>query len=202
MFVLGTDAGWVPAEADAGPWIMEQAGDGPRIHFTPGTQSAACSPSFSVVPGLKYRITFRLYATDGPQSTYLRIMSTALYAPNIINDGAPNKVFTGFMDAGTVTPTNQWIDLTYDWVAPAGSSYASLHVYHWAGVASDLYCQGVKCVPYAGTGQWGADVTGANTSNDTNNVAGVPAVTIATVVPTGFKLFINSGSRSYSLQAI
>lgn len=50
--------------------------------------------------------------------------------------------------------------------------------------------------------QVGADVTGQNTANNTNNVAGVSASTIASVVPSGFKLFINSGNRSYSIQAI
>lgn len=50
--------------------------------------------------------------------------------------------------------------------------------------------------------QVGADVTGSNTANNTNNVASVPATTIASVVPNGYKLYINSGSRSYSIQAI
>lgn len=116
-FVLGTDAGWVKAQSDAQQvWIMEQSPDGPRIHFTAGTNDGACSPTFAVVPGQKYRINFRLYTTGGSQATYLRLASQALYAPNITSDnasfdGSTGKTLVGFMESGSVGPPNQWVDL-------------------------------------------------------------------------------------------
>lgn len=46
------------------------------------------------------------------------------------------------------------------------------------------------------------DVTSANTSNDTSYVSGVPSSVIASVVPTGYKLIINNGTKTYSIEAI
>jgi len=62
--------------------------------------------------------------------------------------------------------------------------------------------QSVAVEPYVASAQYGSDVTGSNTANDTNNVDGVPSSTIASVVPAGYKLFINSGAREYDFVAV
>lgn len=206
-FVLGTDAGWVKAQADAArTWLMELSPDAPRIHFQGGTIDGACSPSFSVTAGSKYKVTYRVYAGAGPQATYMRIASQALQAANVTCDGgsfdgSTSPHIVGFMENGSISPVGQWLNYSYDWTCPTGDNFASVMIYHW-GAASELYCQGISVIPYAGVAQWGADQTSSNTSADTSAVAGVPATTIANVVPNGYKLFINSGSRSYSITAI
>jgi hypothetical protein len=78
--------------------------------------------------------------------------------------------------------------------------YASLLVYQ-TGTAT-VGITHVVAQDYAATGQWGADVTGSNTSNDTSFVSGVPSSTIASVVPTGYRLVINNGNKTYSFEAI
>lgn len=50
--------------------------------------------------------------------------------------------------------------------------------------------------------QAGSDVTGENTALNTQNVGSTPASVISSVVPNGYKLIINSGSRTYSLTAV
>jgi Tfp pilus assembly protein PilX len=70
--------------------------------------------------------------------------------------------------------------------------------YGTSNVNANAWFDGVSLVDTTG----GADVTSANTSNDTSYVSGVPSSTIASVVPTGYKLYINSGSKSYSIEAI
>lgn len=153
-FVLGTDTGWVAAQSGAShSWIMEQSPDAPRIHFPTGTTDGACSPSFSVTPGRKYKVTYRIYAGTGTQSTYLRLASQALYAPNITADGGSfdgstsRHMANGFMEAGIIG-ANLWTNISYDWTCPAGDNYASVMVYHWGGTC-DSYCQGISVIPYA-----------------------------------------------------
>jgi hypothetical protein len=94
------------------------------------------------------------------------------------------------------TPT----EYSYDWTCDAGIHAAAMNLYNVS--SADLACASVSCVPYAASGQWGADVTGSNTSNDTSFVSGVPSSVIASVVPTGYKLIINNGTKTYSIEAI
>lgn len=63
---------------------------------------------------------------------------------------------------------------------------------------ANVWFDGVSLVDTTG----GADVTSVNTSNDTSFVSGVPSGIIASVVPTGYKLYINNGNKSYSIEAI
>jgi hypothetical protein len=190
-FILGDMQGW----GNSG-FVYGSDGFGPRIYSSNG---AAISPSFAVVPGQKYRLNYNVYGNPGVGGIYLRIAYEATYFPFI----TPNVNYLDLLaDASRPSATAPTI-FAYDWTCPAGMFYASMAIYAGAlGGTSDLACKYVSCIPYAATGQWGADVTGSNTSNDTNNVSGVPASTIAEVVPTGFKLFINNGDRSYSIQAI
>lgn len=48
----------------------------------------------------------------------------------------------------------------------------------------------------------GADVTGSNTAYNTLNVGSTTASTIAGVIPNSTKIFLNSGSRTYSITAV
>lgn len=50
--------------------------------------------------------------------------------------------------------------------------------------------------------QAGADVTAQNTSANTTNVGTTPSSTVASVIPSAGKLYINSGSRQYSITAV
>jgi hypothetical protein len=188
-FILGNMQGWVPNGFAYGADSF-----GPRIYSgAPGSGSGVQSPSFSVVPGQKYRFRYKVYNGSGSGGIFLRVIVNAAYSANIGNGSS-----TDFIGGGSVTTTPTIY--SYDWTCPAGANYASMVMYCIGG--SDLACEYVSCVPYAAAGQWGADVTGANTSNDTSNVDGIPSSTIASVIPTGYKLFINNGSRSYSIQAV
>ncbi|WP_213805764.1 hypothetical protein [Granulicella sp. dw_53] len=190
-FVLGTLQGW----ANAG-FSYSVDGFGPRIYAS-GSSGASCfSPSFAVVPGQKYRLNYDVYNGSGAGGIYLRMAWNSSRLDNISDFGTGNV--QDFVASGSIpnTPTVY----SFDWTCPAGQFYASMNIY--AVGASDLACKYVSCIPYAASGQWGSDVTGANTSHDTSNVSGVPASTIAQVVPTGYKLYINNGARSYSLQAV
>jgi hypothetical protein len=197
-FILGTMQGWVPNGFSYGTDSF-----GPRIYSPAnGNPSGAQSPSFAVIPGQKYRLSYKVYNGSGSGGIYLRIGFQPTYAANVAIAGTETNLtlpgYNDFIGAGSVTTTPTVY--SYDWTCPAGAFYASMVMYCIG--ASDLACQYVSCIPYAATGQWGADVTHENTSADTSAVDGVPSSTIASVVPTGYKLFINNGSRSYSIQAI
>jgi hypothetical protein len=202
-FPLGTLQGWILNPATGATATLGSDSFGQRAYMAGGVGAYMFSPSFSVVPGSKYRIVYTAYNGSNSGGIFFRIawQKSATQPANVVPAGTgPTTVpgFNDFLGGGSVTtaPTAY----NYDWVAPAGINYASLAVY--AVGASDLAIQSVAVEPYVATGQYGADVTSTNTSNDTNNVDGVPSTTIASVVPSGFKLFINSGARTYSIQAI
>ncbi|MCU1251540.1 MAG: hypothetical protein JWQ49_4569 [Edaphobacter sp.] len=191
-FILGNTQGW-----QIGGFTYQPNGGAQRI-FSPANIGSAFSPSFGVVPGQKYRVTFLLYNGSGSGGVYLRIAYSATYLSVVQPIGGNVNNFTDLMANGSVTFTPTVY--SYDWVCPTGQNYASIAVYAAGG--SDLACQYVTCTPYGATGQWGADVTHQNTSADTSAVDGVPSSTIASVIPNGYKLYINNGSRSYSIQAV
>ncbi|WP_433963672.1 carbohydrate binding domain-containing protein [Tunturiibacter gelidiferens] len=203
-FSLGTLQGWVLNPA--APFTLGSDSFGQRA-FVPGGIGVGggfmFSPAFQVNPGAKYRITYTVYHGSGSGGIFLRVawQPGSSQPANVIPGGTgstSNPGFQDFLANGSVTSSP--VAMAFDWTAPAGANFASLALY--AIGASDLAVQSVACVPYAATGQFGADVTGSNTSNDTSHVDGVPSTTIASVVPTGFKLEINSGARLYSLTAI
>jgi hypothetical protein len=193
-FVLGTAQGWQLFNFTYGVDTF-----GPRI-FTGQPNSFAFSPAFQVVPGNKYRMIYSAYGNaGGTGGNFLRVAWQSTQTQVVQPE---NGFFFDFLSNGQVSTDGPHLQV-YDWVAPAGANYASMCVY--AAISpgtSDMALQYVQCIPYASAGQWGADVTNQNTSADTSSVDGVPASTIAQVVPTGFKLFINNGARSYSIQAV
>ncbi len=201
-FVLGNTQGWGTVSTGAGNWAFNNGAAGPEIQIVGGTDRSdgVVSPTFSVVPGAKYRVTFTASCSGGTQSVYFRISATAGNIANIQSSSSGVTV-QDFLAGGSIA-VDTMTDYAYDWTCPAGLNYASLNVYAWNNSNAWLHLHKVSCVPYGATGQWGADVTGSNTSADTSSVDGVPSSTIASVVPTGYKLFINSGTRSYSIQAV
>jgi hypothetical protein len=202
-FPLGTLQGWVLNPTAGATATLGSDSFGQRAYLPGGVGAYMFSPSFSVVPGSKYRIIYNVYNGSGSGGIFLRVawQKSATQPANVNPGGSPETTPTGYHDfIGGATVTTTPTAYNYEWVAPAGINYASLAVY--AVGASDLAIQSVAVEPYVATGQFGADVTGSNTANDTNNVDGVPSTTIAAVVPSGFKLFINSGARTYSIQAI
>jgi hypothetical protein len=193
-FVLGNMQGW-----GGGGFTYGTDSFGNRIYAPPGVGSAF-SPSFQVVPGAQYRLNFCVYNGTGSGGVYLRIAwqpgYTAFVSP--VGDSTTNPGYEDFLSNSSVTTTPTVY--SYNWTCPAGVNYASMCLYDISG--SDLACQYVSCIPFAAAAQYGADVTSQNTSADTSAVDGVPSSTIAQVVPTGYKLYINSGARSYSITAI
>jgi hypothetical protein len=190
-FVLGNLQGWLVNKMTYGTDSF-----GVRM-YGPGNSGAyAFSPAFQVVPGAKYRMNYTVYNGSGSGGIYLRIAWQSAQTTSNVFPASNN--YYDFAANVSVGNSPNYDD--YDWVAPAGALFASMCVY--AVGASDLAVQSLACIPYAATGQWGADVTGNNTSNDTSNVDGVPSTTIASVVPAGYKLYINSGARQYDFVAV
>lgn len=203
-FVLGNMTGWL-----TGGFTYAADGFGPRIYAPANNPGAGCAtPAFQIVPGAKYKFVYTCYNGSGAGGIYFRLAwqgKTTTIPANVIAGGsAPGAGYVDFLASGSVTtsPTGYVYDGVngLGWTAPAGAYYASMYIYDIAG--SDLACQKLECFPYVAVGQYGADITSGNTSNDTNHVDGVPSSTIAQVVPTGFELFINNGARQYSFQAL
>jgi hypothetical protein len=193
-FVLGTTQGWQLVEFTYGSDSF-----GPRIYSNGQPNASAGSPAFQVTPGNKYRMVYKAYGNGGSGGDYLRVAWQSTQG-QVVVPGTGN--YFDFFANGTVSTSGPFAQ-AFDWVAPAGANYASMWVYAaYNGLTSDVALQYVQCLPYVAVSQWGADVTSSNTSADTSSVDGIPASTIAQVIPTGYKLFINSGSRTYSIQAI
>jgi hypothetical protein len=192
-FILGNVDGWATA-------IGTIVYDAPNKVALLNGNSEASSPSFNTVPGQKYRFTFTCWAAVGAQATYLRVYGAGQYAPNILNISGDYAYFLDLLTPpGSSIPTGP-TTFTYDWTCPANIFYCSLALA--TATSTNLAISRVIAQDYGASGEWGADVTSTNTANDTNNVSGVPSSTIAQVVPTGYRLFINNGSRSYSFQAV
>jgi hypothetical protein len=160
------------------------------------------SPTFAIQPGNKYRFTFNAAVArsgSGSSTFYLRVYWGDHYSPNITDFIAGSS--TGLLDfvSNSDLPTG-FTAHTFDWTAPSGASFASLSAF--ASGADTLVLKNAVAQDYAAAAQWGADVTGSNTSADTAAVSGVPAQVIANVVPNGFKVILNTGNRTYSIQAI
>jgi hypothetical protein len=185
-FLLGSLAGWLSIGV-FDPGI-------PGLKITGGQYGF--SPTFAVQPGNKYRFSFTgQVIADGTRVIYHRLAFGSAYQPVL----DPNVVgYVDFLAGGNIN--NGVTTYSYDWTCPGGIHYAGLDVYQ-LGTAVVGYSH-IVAQDYAAAGQWGADVTGQNTANDTSFVSGVPSGVIATVVPTGYRLFINSGSKSYSIEAI
>lgn len=201
-FVLGSIQGWTDHNgATPVGWSLGSDSYGQRVYSAPNNPTGGLglvSPTFSVIPGQKYKITFRDYSANGAGGIWYRIYFSANYTKNICANTPAHDSYD-FLANWYISSPGPRSD-PFDWTCPDGVHYASLAVYNTGN--GDLSVQYLSCVPYAGVAQWGADVTGQNTSNDTSFVSGVPSGTIANVIPNGYRLYINSGSRSYSIQAI
>jgi hypothetical protein len=192
-FILGNLDGW---QTDSAYYY----GPDKSLVLPPGH---AFSPTFAVQMGNKYRITIRgAMAVDGTRLLYHRIFWGNGYVPNL-SDGSTG-VFLGYQDflaAGDMN--NAWTIYTYDWTCPKdgnNASYASIALYQLGTATAEFSHVGVQ--DYSAAAQWGADITGQNTSNNTNNVGSTPAGTVASVIPAGNRVYINSGSRAYSLTSL
>jgi hypothetical protein len=153
-FLLGNIDGWVGIQGVGGSYDAD-----PSIYFAPS--SASCSPSFSVVPGDSYMISFRGWSVGGTQQTFFRITGNATHSPNILPASAAyshdllggGSIFVGSKPGQTYS---------YPWTCPAGVYFASLSIYNLGDQA--MAVGSVSCVPYAGVKEWGADVTLTNTA--------------------------------------
>jgi hypothetical protein len=191
-----TASGLVPSS-----WSYGTGAFGTRVHSDGPGGDGLFSPNFTVVPGQKYRMIYYLYKTTGFGGIYMRLGESTSSDPTIkinINDPSSSWTYGDFLPNVDI-PTTPTL-YAFDWVAPSNIHQVSMGIYNIS--TADLNAQYLACIPYAGVNQWGADVTENNTSNDTQFVGGVPSSTIASVVPTGYKLFINSGNRTYSIQAL
>jgi hypothetical protein len=191
-FILGNLDGWNVAGA------YFSSGNGGLVLPSGGH---AFSPTFAVQRGNKYRITIRgAVAVDGTRAIYHRIFWGNAYAPNITDQPVPGYLgYLDFLAGGNMN--NDWTIYTYDWLCPDdgnNASFATLALYQ-LGTAIPVFSH-VGAQDYSAAAQWGADITGLNTSNNTNNVSTTPASTVAGVIPDGKTLFLNAGSRAYSFR--
>lgn len=174
---------------------------GPPININVPEDGYAITQSFQVIPGQSYQFQFDGgVGVDGTRVIYHRVYFSSLYSPNVSDvQTVPGYVgYQDFLAAGNMN--NAATTYTYYWTCPAGVYCASL-----AGIqigSALIYFTRFIAIDFGASAQWGSDVTGTNTSNDTSHVDGVPSATIAQVVPTGYELFINNGSREYSFQAV
>jgi hypothetical protein len=178
-FLLGNIKGW------SGTAVYGSGG----LLIPGGSSAFGVSPTFSVVPGHKYRITFTGQTVgSGTITAVQRIIYSATYSPNITS---PPYLDLDFSAPLTSTSTTY----TYDWTCPAGVYFASLAVYQ-LGTAELLYT-GVAVYDYAAAAEWGADVTSANTSANTSAVGTLPvSVITGTINPGGGIDFDNPGNTN------
>jgi hypothetical protein len=144
---------------------------GPIAYRAPsyGGDGGLFSPSFSIIPGRKYHLTYRVYNGSGDGGIYLRLAWQATQADNVFPvNGTTGTSVPGYIDVFAGSIPNNPTDYTYEFTAPAGAYFASMMVYNIG--SSDLALSYLSCVPYGATGQYGADVTGSNTANNTSNV--------------------------------
>jgi hypothetical protein len=180
-FILGNDQGWSYITSTARTGLGSYDSANRRIVLAGALLESAATQSFQVVPGQKYRVTFDLAADNGTAaSVYMRVTYSDTYSLNIPEGGGFQ---TDFFSGGTISTARS--TYTYDWTSPAGVSNASLIVYNWTGGTSSIEIYGITCTPYGATNQWGADVTGLNTANNTNNVGDRSADDVANTVLAG-----------------
>jgi hypothetical protein len=117
----------------------------------------ADSPTFAVIPGQTYTLTFTGISFSGTQSVTHRIYAGPTYAANMYDPNSYQDFYSGSL--GTTLTTH-----TYTWTCPAGQYYASAAVYQ-LGTAQMLYTS-IFCTPWA---------------TDTVYVNGVPSGSISPI---------------------
>lgn len=134
------------------------------------------SPSFPVIPGQKYRVTFTGQNTQPfAQSVYHRIAGSGVRAANI-DPNATGNYLHDFLSGGSLVPART--TYTYDWTCPTGIYFASLAMYETG--AAQLGYTNVSVQDYAGAGEWGIG-NGSGTAGDTVYVNGVPSPSISPI---------------------
>jgi hypothetical protein len=177
-FILNNAQGWflIGASYDvgsgAGSW-------NDRILISPSNLGGnfAASPVFSVVGGATYMITVTGFYGDVPVS------------PNPVmrvNYGSASTGLQGWASSSSYTTIylpfayNFENNYSFEWVCPGGL-FASIQICTNGTTGGNIYLEGVTCVPYGATGQWGADVTALNTSANTTSVGSLSSGAVNTL---------------------
>jgi len=157
-FLLGNIKGWITIQGT------------PATYFSPHSMillagTGVCSQTFNTTPGQKYRFIYQAWTGATTQCTYFRIQGQATYEANIWANQTYMNDFMGCGSIGGTPPGNLY---TYDWTCPAGIYFVSMQVFNLGNNA--LALTSVSAQDYVASAQWGADVTGSNTANNTSNV--------------------------------
>jgi hypothetical protein len=151
-FLLGNIDGWISVQG-ANPYYIND----PGIVLQGGV--GAGSPTFSTIPGQKYRFIWHARSNGGTQSVTFQIRGGATYAPNMWPSGTYQ---TDVMYNGSVYVGLPGADYDYDWTCPAGVYFVSLLTYN---NGTDAMAVGpVSAQSFAAAAQWGADQTLTNTA--------------------------------------
>lgn len=138
-FLLGNIDGWANIQGVGGTYDPD-----PSIYFAP--QAASSSPSFSVVPGQTYTISFQAWSTGGAQSTFFRISGSGTRLPNIIPNNTPYNY--DFLAGGSIeVGSKPGQTYSYSWTCPAGIYFASLVIYNDG--TNPMAVGSVSCTPYS-----------------------------------------------------
>ncbi|HTF63176.1 MAG TPA: hypothetical protein VK638_10740, partial [Edaphobacter sp.] len=133
-FSSGNINGWVSDPV----WLGGNGynGGGGGIQIDPS--GSAVSPTFNVVPGRTYRLSFTGFqATPGTQNVFHRILYGSTSHPNILQSVSGYVGNVDFMSGGNLVPP-PILTYTNDWLCPAGVFYASLAMYE-LGTAIEIY---------------------------------------------------------------
>jgi hypothetical protein len=145
-------------------------------------ENFAATPVFSVVGGATYMITVTGFYGD------------VTVSPNPVmrvNYGSASTGLQGWTSSSSYTTI--YLPFAYDfennysfeWVCPGGL-FASIQICSNGTTGGDIYLEGVTCVPYGATGQWGADVTALNTSANTTSVGSLSSGAVNTLANQSF----------------
>jgi hypothetical protein len=153
-FLLGNIDGWIAIQGGGGIY-----GVGPQLLMLPGTGS--CSPSFPVIPGQNYRLTWRGWSNTGTQSVFFRIQGQATNSPNIWASATYTHDFLGGGSIYVGSLPGQ--SYGYNWTCPTGIYFVSMQVYNNA-TSLNMAIGAVSCETFGVAAEYGADVTLTNTA--------------------------------------
>lgn len=145
-FTTGDDTGWALSDG-SGTFTFGPLPDGSNgITLPGGGDIGVASPSFQLMGGQKYKISFWVYAGSGSQNTILRVnwnYTTAF--PNITDGLVADGDQFDFLHLGSIATTPTYY--SFDWT-PGITVFASLCVFEWMGGTAPVYIKGVYAVPY------------------------------------------------------
>jgi hypothetical protein len=167
-FILDNTQGWVLSGATyslgGGPGAWS---DAILIYASNLGENFAATPVFSVVGGATYMITVTGF------------YGGVTVSPNPVmrvNYGSASTGLQGWASSSSYTTIylpfayNFENNYSFEWVCPGGL-FASIQICSNGTTGGDIYLEGVTCVPYGATGQWGADVTSLNQSATTASLS-------------------------------